>query len=180
MNRRGFLKSCLALAAAPAIMSVAKPMKLWTPPRQLIVPSAIPDGEVVVWGAQLEAGFTNSERLFSTFMKIGDGPTKRVSMRAMIPAGVAPNVVIRKDGTIDIEGGVNKTTVETEYPKNFSLGSGGYPLTSDYISQPVAPMSDNQIYQPLIAGNYVMTADEHTAMIKDDIVFSGWLNGSKE
>lgn len=37
MNRRGFLQSCLALAAAPAIMSVAKPMKLWTPPQDIVI-----------------------------------------------------------------------------------------------------------------------------------------------
>ncbi len=37
MNRRGFLTSCLALSAAPAIVRAESLMKLWVPPQGLMV-----------------------------------------------------------------------------------------------------------------------------------------------
>lgn len=37
MNRRGFLQSCLALAAAPAIVRAESLMKIWVPPQEIIL-----------------------------------------------------------------------------------------------------------------------------------------------
>lgn len=39
LTRRGFLKTCLALAAAPAVVRAESLMKLWVPPQELIVPA---------------------------------------------------------------------------------------------------------------------------------------------
>ncbi len=38
LSRRRFLTSCLALAAAPAIVHAESLMKLWVPPEELAVP----------------------------------------------------------------------------------------------------------------------------------------------
>ena len=35
MNRRGFLQTCLALAAAPAIVRADSIMRIWTPPQNI-------------------------------------------------------------------------------------------------------------------------------------------------
>jgi hypothetical protein len=35
MNRRGFLQTCLALAAAPAIVRAESIMRIWTPPQNI-------------------------------------------------------------------------------------------------------------------------------------------------
>lgn len=39
MNRRGFLTGILALGAAPAIVRAESLMKIWTPPKELILPT---------------------------------------------------------------------------------------------------------------------------------------------
>ncbi len=43
MNRRGFLASCLALSAAPAIVRAESLMKLWVPPQEIyqFLPGAV-------------------------------------------------------------------------------------------------------------------------------------------
>lgn len=40
MNRRGFLQSCLALAAAPAIVKAESLMPIWVPKQGILVPDA--------------------------------------------------------------------------------------------------------------------------------------------
>jgi hypothetical protein len=45
MNRRGFLQTCLALAAAPSIVRAENIMRIWTPPQGILVPFNLADGE---------------------------------------------------------------------------------------------------------------------------------------
>lgn len=47
MNRRGFLLSCLAAGAAPAIARSDSLMKLWTPKKELILPYMWGPGEII-------------------------------------------------------------------------------------------------------------------------------------
>lgn len=60
LSRRGFLTSCLALCAAPAIVRAENLMKLWVPPQRLILPeswtSIMPSPPVAVFYKLAESG----------------------------------------------------------------------------------------------------------------------------
>lgn len=76
MNRRGFLKAAGIILAAPAIVKAENIMKIWTPPKDIILPEN--DSLVFVNGVLQEPAreFVPSEAGYYTLsylMKTGDG-----------------------------------------------------------------------------------------------------------
>lgn len=76
MNRRGFLKSAGIILAAPAIVKAENIMKIWTPPKDIILPEN--DSLVFVNGVLQEPArqFVPSDAGYYTVsyhMKAGDG-----------------------------------------------------------------------------------------------------------
>lgn len=177
ITRRGFLKSMLALGAAPAIVRAESLMKLWVPPQDIVLPDwtpavVTPTDITVAWNAQIEESPISGQRIFSAFVSVNGGPLKRMSMSADIPAGVAPRMEIRSDGTLDIVGGINKTSWETEFPTVHEptfLGEGCSIAQGDTISQQVQEIPRGCVYYPGPAGQYVATPSHASQSLTGDL-----------
>jgi len=108
LTRRGFLKSCLALAAAPAIVKAESLMRIVVPQSAIIVPSQeILSATMTVAGAQIELSPTGTGYIFSCFVK-RSGEWVRESYHTDGP--VQPVVKMHPDGRIDMGAPHTKVT----------------------------------------------------------------------
>ncbi len=106
LTRRGFLKTCLAFGAAPAIVKAESLMKLWVPPQDLWVPPAdivVPMPEMVLetYGAQIEQTRTGEYVASVYFRRAGDNHWQHHSIRTTAPE--QPRTSIRPDGTFEFK-----------------------------------------------------------------------------
>lgn len=128
LTRRGFLKTCLALGAAPVIVRAESLMKLWVPQQELIVP--ITDSTQFMC-AQLEAA-PGGRYVASVLVNTGAG-WMRQGVSGLVDG--APTVSINAKGEIAIVGARDCVSAsaplgENFTPKNFGL-SDGMILTGD-------------------------------------------------
>lgn len=119
LTRRGFLKSCLALAAAPAIVRAENIMRIWTPPQDLALPSW------EVFAPQIERAvpypyLSTTAQNFIGSMWYKSGPHDKwkreiIEMRAMVP-DVMPAMRLDRNGLRVASGGevVSRRIVESE------------------------------------------------------------------
>lgn len=110
ISRRGFLKSCLALAAAPAVIRAESLMKIWTPPQEVWVPPTFTGEQATLdlYGAQIErAPFTENRFIASVFYrKPGSEAWERNVFHVEGP--LAPIMRITPQGDVTVTGCVTQ------------------------------------------------------------------------
>lgn len=96
ITRRGFLKSILALGAAPAIVKAESLMKIWTPPQDIYVPA--PES-FQLWNAQIERSFFGDNFVGSVWIRQQSGAWERqtVEVKPTEP-GVMPILRVDRKG----------------------------------------------------------------------------------
>ena len=73
MNRRSFLKGLGILGAAPAIVKAENIMKIWTPPKDIIIPDMVFLNGVLQSPAEMANPKFAGHYILSYFMKTADG-----------------------------------------------------------------------------------------------------------
>ena len=176
ITRRGFLKSILAIGAAPAIVRAESLMKIWTPPQELYAPipgvagdySATPtQAEFSLFQAQLEAAPFGNNYVFSVFMQEANKPVVRKSIQVEIPAGVSPTCMILPDGSLHVEGG--KLLAGYEQDCSHIDGSG--------FSKVI--LTDGQVFQQKVAPLRKMPGNSNAVLHSDDFADQVWSIGGK-
>lgn len=132
MNRRGFLQSCLALAAAPAIVRAESIMRIWTPPQEIVLP------HLEFWGAQIEMGgiagqYVGSVRLFNRTLS-------RWELQQITMVADNPNLtpVMRIDPTgLSVESGgkvLSKIAHEAPFVEDYGFAKVSFPTPDAYLT----------------------------------------------
>lgn len=111
ITRRGFLKSILALGAAPAIVKAESLMRIWTPPQELYAPAA---ESFQLWNAQIERSLFGDNFMGSVWMRRQCGLWEQqvIEVKPTEP-GIMPVLRVDRNGLGVQSGGTIVATMQS-------------------------------------------------------------------